>query len=106
MPCARRTPVPVTHALLTLGDHLRTWRRLRQLTAAQVADRAGVSRGTVAALEAGRGATLENALRVARAVGILDSVVQAFDPFETDVGRLRADEALPKRVRPSRARES
>jgi hypothetical protein len=36
---------------------------------------------------------------VARALGVLDRVVGAFDPYETDLGRARADEVLPKRVR-------
>jgi hypothetical protein len=31
--------------------------------------------------------------------------VESFDPYETDVGRLRADEALPIRVRPPRSVE-
>ena len=99
------TPIPVARSLVTLGQHLATWRRLRQLTAAQVADRAGVSRGTVAALEGGRGASLENTLRVARALGVLDLLVRSIDPYETEVGRLRAGEGLPKRVRPARPRE-
>jgi hypothetical protein len=29
----------------------------------------------------------------------MDSVVAAADPYQTDVGRLRMDEILPKRVR-------
>ena len=99
------TPLPVARALATVGQHLATWRRLRQLTAEQVADRAGVSRGTVVALEGGRGATLENTMRVARALGGLDLLVRASDPYETDLGRARADEELPQRVRPSRRRE-
>jgi transcriptional regulator with XRE-family HTH domain len=99
------TPIPVTRALDTVGQHLATWRRLRQLTAAQVADRAGVARTTVVALEGGHGASLENTLRVARALGVLDLLVRAIDPYETDLGRARADEELPQRVRPSRRRE-
>lgn len=98
------TPLPISRALGTVGQHLATWRRLRQLTAEQVADRAGVARTTVVALEGGQG-TLENTLRVARALGVLDLLVRAIDPYETDLGRARADEELPKRVRPSRPRE-
>jgi transcriptional regulator with XRE-family HTH domain len=104
-PTSTPTPRPVTRALGTLGEHLGTWRRLRQLTAEQVADRAGISRGTVLALESGRGASLENTLRVARALGVLDLLVRAIDPYETDLGRARANEALPQRVRPSSPRE-
>ena len=40
------------------------------------------------------------ALRIFRALGVLDSVPRALDPYETEVGRLRADEQLPQRVRP------
>ncbi|MGL5818346.1 MAG: helix-turn-helix transcriptional regulator [Phycicoccus sp.] len=76
-----------------------TWRKLRHLTAKQVADRAGVSRSTVLRLEGGQGASVENLLRVARALGVLDLLTKALDPYTTDVGRLRADEELPIRVR-------
>lgn len=93
-------PRPITRALGEVGEHLATWRRLQRLTAAQVADRAGVSRGTVQRLESGEGASLENTFRIARALGVLDLLVSAVDPYSTDVGRLRADEELPQRVRP------
>jgi transcriptional regulator with XRE-family HTH domain len=83
-----------------MGEDLATWRRLRHLTAAQVADRAGVSRHTVMRIEGGDGASLESVLRVARALGVLDSLVCAADPFATDVGRMRSAEVLPRRVRP------
>jgi hypothetical protein len=38
--------------------------------------------------------------RILRALGILDNLMQATDPYESDVGRLRAGEELPQRVRP------
>jgi hypothetical protein len=38
-------------------------------------------------------------LNVAGALGQLDNVVNATDPYETPLGRARADEALPQRVR-------
>ncbi|HLS03280.1 MAG TPA: helix-turn-helix transcriptional regulator [Actinomycetales bacterium] len=99
------TPLPVRRSITTIGTHLATWRRLRGLTAEQIADRAGVSRSTVSALEAGRGASLENTLRVARAVGVLGLLTDAIDPYETDLGRARANEALPLRVRRPRTQE-
>jgi transcriptional regulator with XRE-family HTH domain len=82
-----------------IGEDLATWRRLRNLTIAQVAERADVARGVVIKLEAGEGATLGSVLRVARALGVLDSLAAAIDPYETDVGRLRSEEILPRRVR-------
>ena len=62
-----------------MGEQLGIWRKLRQLTAAQVADRAGISRYTVMRLENGEGASLENLLRVARALGVLDLLAAALD---------------------------
>jgi transcriptional regulator with XRE-family HTH domain len=97
-----RTPVAVASGQRRIGEQLATWRRLRRLTAAQVAERAALSRHTVMRLENGEGASLENVLRVARALGVLDSLVEALDPYATDVGRLRSQEALPQRVRSPR----
>ncbi len=94
-----RTPAPVSRSLRKLGDDISTWRKLRRLTAAEVADRAGIGVNTVLRLENGDGATLENVLRVARALGVLEALTDALDPYATDVGRLRADESLPARVR-------
>lgn len=56
-----------------MGEDLTSWRKLRELTAAEVADRAGVGVNTVLRLEKGNGATLENVLRIARALGVLDA---------------------------------
>jgi transcriptional regulator with XRE-family HTH domain len=97
-----RTPIAVANGQRRMGEELAIWRRLRRLTAAQVADRAGISRYTVMRLENGQGATMENLLRVARALGVLDLLVVALDPYQTDVGRLRSEEALPERVRSPR----
>ena len=74
-----RTPVAVARALDGLGRDLTTWRKLR--------------------LEGGQGASVENLLRVARALGVLELLTKALDPYATDVGRLRAEEKLPTRVR-------
>jgi transcriptional regulator with XRE-family HTH domain len=99
---ATRTPLAVTSGQRRMGEQLATWRKLRQLTAAQVADRAGISRHTVGRLESGEGVSMENLLRVARVLGVLDNLVAALDPYATDLGRLRSQEALPERVHPPR----
>src|SRR3984885_13494264 len=96
----RVTPLAVERGLRILGEHVSNWRKLNRLTAAQVAERANISRETLRAIEQGKGtASTENLLRVLRIIGIMDSVVAAADPYQTDVGRLRMDEILPKRVR-------
>ncbi len=97
-PRSSPTPPAVRRAIRDVGTHLSDWRRLQDLTAEQVADRAGIAPGTLHRIEAGKGASLENILRVARALGIADPVVAAFDPAGTDIGRARALEALPRRA--------
>jgi transcriptional regulator with XRE-family HTH domain len=100
-----RTPAPVQRALREIADDLAAWRKLRGLTQAQVADRAGVGANTVRRLEDGdSGVAIENVLRVLRALGVLDTALRALDPYESDIGRLRSDERLPRRVRPKALR--
>ena len=97
------SPPAVQRALRFLADDIATWRKLRGLTQAQLADRSNISTNTLARLERGDGGiSTTNLLRVLRALGVLDAVRRSLDPYESDVGRLRADEQLPQRVRPRR----
>jgi transcriptional regulator with XRE-family HTH domain len=97
----RPIPPPVRRALAHVAGDVAAWRKLRGLTQAQLADRSGVSRDTLVRLEGGDGGvSLENLLRVLRALGVLDSLPKALDPYETELGRLRSEERLPQRVRP------
>lgn len=96
---ATPTPIPVTRGLRTIGQNVADQRKLMNLTAKMVAERAGVNPQTISKLENGEGTTLEIALRVLRILGLLDAVVTATDPFQTPRGRLMADEKLPQRVR-------
>ena len=101
---AKRRPRPTDYAaedaLRITGDHLGAWRRLQGLTQAQVAERAGVSRGAVVRAEAGEpGTTMDTFLRVLGALHVTESLTTALDPYRSDVGIARADELLPQRVR-------
>lgn len=99
----RNVPPPVRRALRTVSEDIVTWRKLRGLTQKQLADRAGIGARTLSRLEDGDGgASFETVLRVLRALGVLDQIVGALDPYETDIGRLRANEQLPRRIRPRR----
>lgn len=96
----RPTPYATAQAARQIGEHLRTWRTLQELTAEQVAQRAGVTRATVGRLERGETTVgFDVVLNVARALGVLEAMVVATDPYETPLGRARADERLPRRVR-------
>jgi transcriptional regulator with XRE-family HTH domain len=94
------TSARIFRATRQIGDNLTAWRKLQSLTAAQVADRAGVSRTTLSKLEHGEGGvSLGVVLEVLRALGQLDAVVEATDPYKSDLGRIRASQGLPQRVR-------
>ncbi len=96
----RPVPFQVQQAGAAVGENLAAWRKLRNLTAQQVAERAGTTRQTVSRLERGDlSVGLDIFLSVTRAVGVIDDVVRSTDPYETAFGRARADQALPKRVR-------
>jgi len=99
----RTTPLPVRRAQRNLAGSIATWRKLRGLTQAQLAERADVSRGVIRRLEAADGGvSVENLLRTLRALGIHDLLNEALDPLASDIGRLRSDQELPRRVRSRR----
>jgi transcriptional regulator with XRE-family HTH domain len=84
-----------------MGKDVAAWRKLRGLTQAQLADRAGFSTATLKRLERGDGGvSVENLARALRSLGNLEALSRALDPYESDIGRLRSGEALPSRVRP------
>lgn len=100
---SRPLPPAVRRAVRGLSEDIVVWRKLRGLTQAQLADRAGIARATLARFEQGNGGIgLESLLRILRALGILDNLSNALDPYESDVGRLRSSERLPQRVRPTK----
>src|ERR1700722_3202857 len=102
-PSNKSTPIAVRRAQRRLAESVTTWRKLRGLTQVQLAGRADVSRGVVGRLEsADGGVSVENLLRILRALGIQDLLSEALDPLASDVGRLRSAEDLPLRVRPRR----
>lgn len=96
----RPTTMKTKLAARSIGESITTWRKLRGLTMQQLAEKANISRATMSRLEKGDpSVSFETVLNVATMLGILDRVIDAFNPFETDYGRLRAEEELPQRVR-------
>lgn len=95
----RRTPLAVVDALDQIGENFAQWRKLLRLSIDDLAEKSRVSRSTIMRLERGEGASLENVLLLARAMGILGEVVASSDPFEHDRGRELLSSLLGDRVR-------
>jgi transcriptional regulator with XRE-family HTH domain len=86
--------------LRDLGENVAAMRKVHGLTAELLAERAGITRGTLRSIERGDGsAQLGNVMAVLRVLGLASSVVAATDPMATDLGRARMAEGLPQRVR-------
>ncbi|WP_165051042.1 MULTISPECIES: helix-turn-helix transcriptional regulator [unclassified Adlercreutzia] len=94
-----RTPLPVNRAMRNVARNLDLARRQQRITVELLAERAGLSVPTVRKLLNEGAGSFENFLRVARILGFLDYVEKATDPLNTPMGKLRAYDDVPKRVR-------
>lgn len=96
----RPTPVRTRLAAKEIGESISTWRRLLGFTAQELADKADVSRATISRLENGDASvSLSTFINICNAIGVTSNITKAVDPYESDLGRLRADQELPQRVR-------
>lgn len=75
--------------LETLGQHLHRWRVITGNTQTRTAAAAGVAPGTLSRLETGKGGSVETLLEVCEVLGIADTLLDALDPTDTDIGRAR-----------------
>lgn len=96
---AGRTPIPVARAMREVASNLDLARRQQRITMELLANRANLSVPTVRKLLNEGAGSFENFLRVARILGFLDGVVEATNPLNTGIGRIRAEEDTPQRVR-------
>jgi len=89
MPRRTQTPLPsVGRTLATLGENIRLARKRRRLSASLVAERAGMSRTTLASVEKGEpGVTLGAVVNVLHVLGLVD-----------DVARVARDDALGRKL--------
>ena len=93
-------PGVIQRSAREIGADFAGWRKVLGLTAAQVADRADVTRGTLRKLEHGDPTvSFHVVLRVARALGLLETLTEALDPLDTDLGRARAGQIEKQRIR-------
>ena len=98
-------PIAVRRALRKLGQDLSAGRRRRRLTMALVAERALISRTTLARVERGdAGVSIGIYATVLFVLGMADRIGDLADPRTDAVGLALEDQRLPQRVRLPRKR--
>jgi transcriptional regulator with XRE-family HTH domain len=81
--------------LRELGANIERWRKLQGLSATQLASRAHVTRDTLRALENGDGSPrLDSVLAVLTSLGIVNTLIESVDPWNSNAGRALMDEQL------------
>ena len=94
------TPVPVLRALSKLGEDVRDARLRRRIPMALLAERASISRTTLANVEKGDpGVSLGNYARALFSLGLIDRLADLADARHDEVGLAIEREQLPKRIR-------
>ena len=99
---AGRTPIPVSRAMREIAANFDLARRQQRITVELLAERANLSIPTVRKLLNEGSGSLESFLRVARILGFLQGIEDATDPLKTPMGRIRAEDDVPQRVRSKR----
>ena len=96
-------PAPVQRALTKLGEDIGAARRRRRITMAIVAERAFITRKTLARVEHGdAGVSIGIYATVLFVLGLIDRLGELVDSSSDRLGRALEDERLPQRVRPPR----
>ena len=106
MATTKPLPIPATRALRKLGADIRDARRRRRIPTQVMAERAGISRTTLANAEKGEpGVSAGTLATLLFILGLEDRLASVADVRHDAVGRDLGDELLPQRIRPRR-RES
>ncbi len=93
-------PAAVEEALIALGRNIRTARLRRNLRIQDLADRIGVSRFTVSAIEKGRpGVSISACLGALQALGLLDQTRDLAHPDLDQEGKALERARSPRRAR-------
>lgn len=94
------TPLPVKRGLKKLGEDLRDARKRRRITMQLAAERASISRVTLAKIEKGdEGVSIGAYARILFVMGMIDRLSDLADPKFDRIGTQLELENLPKRVR-------
>ena len=95
-----KLPIPVQRALCKLGEDISEARRRRRITTALMAERAGITRVTLAKIEKGTASvSIAGYASVLFILGMSDRLKDLADLSHDATGRAFEADNLPKRVR-------
>ena len=83
-----------------LGKRLKQQRLQQNITQAILAERAGIGISTIARIESGQGGTLDNVIRMASALGLINELAETFALKPTTIDEVIATQS-PGRQRAS-----
>ena len=90
------------HIAVLLGQRLEACRLAANISQAQVAAAAGVSRRTITRLENGHGVSLDTFIRVAQQLGLVDNMLASLPSEQVlPIDRVRLNGKRRRRARPS-----
>jgi len=93
-------PIPILKALHKLGQDIKDARRRRRIPIKLMAERAGVSRATIAKIEKGDPTTsMSGYASVLFVLGMVARINDLVDAAHDLTGRRLEEEKLPKRIR-------
>lgn len=96
-------PIPVKRALRKLGNDIKDARRRRRIATQLMAERASISRTTLNKIEQGHpGVAMGHYATVLFILGLTERLNDLADIQYDSVGKLLAEEFLPKRIRKAR----
>ena len=82
----------------TLGKRLKQQRLYQNLTQAELAQKAGIGLSTVSRIELGAGGTLDNVIRYAMSVGLVNEFAELFADKPKTIDEVMARKTLRKRA--------
>ena len=89
-----------SNAMQGIGASLKSWRAMGGLTADELAQSVGVSRDTISRVERGDASVgVGTVLDICGEFGLLGKVRAAFDPANSELGKIGLSRGVPKRVR-------
>jgi transcriptional regulator with XRE-family HTH domain len=91
----QRTSVRQQRALKDFGINIRRWRKVNGMSASDLATRAFVTRETLRNIESGSGSPrADSVFAVLTALGIVETILAASNPFNNETARARIDDIL------------